>query len=113
LDPFVRVIESVKERVLRDVPVIVVGACADDDFGGEREVSFEEAEAFASSLGTTYVEISAKEDRNCSLLLEEIVRLSRLKNLGDERSPDQLKKEKEQLSQQVLLLRFVYNYFIS
>ena len=63
--------EQIKKNKKGDLPMIVVGNKC--DLQNEREVSKQEGEEFANSIGASYIETSALTDENgnCKIIFQE------------------------------------------
>jgi len=77
-----REIQQIKEQIMvakdsNSLPLVVVGN--KKDLADNRQVTFESAQQFAHSLGSPYVETSAKTGENVERVFQDVVRQCRQK----------------------------------
>ena len=65
--------EACKDNCEANIPILLVGNKSDME--DERKISREAAEELAASMGVSYTEVSAKENRNVNEVFEEIIDL--------------------------------------
>ena len=97
--------DDIKENNKADISKILIGNKS--DLEDKREVSREEAEKFAESIGCKYYECSAKTGENISDALDEIARITYF-NVKDNKElinhdSIELEEEKEQKKKSCLL----------
>eukprot|EP01133_Synstelium_polycarpum_P012385 gene12385-14531_t len=83
-------IARVKDRLLSDVPIIMVGNM--NDLESERQVSSEEGQALADKWGVEFLETSAKTNMNISTSFEALVRQMQAKSFPKKKRDGNRKK---------------------
>ena len=63
--------EQVKDKILREVPILLVGNKV--DLSVEREISYKDAEELAESMGISYMECSSKMNEGIDEVFVELI----------------------------------------
>ena len=91
---FIDRIHTVKGR--KDVPIILVGNMC--DLESERQVQTEEGQALADECGASFLETSAKDDKNVEKLIEVVARITYNSN-SDNNSNSNIEDDKKCVTQ--------------
>ena len=67
-------VEELKDKGPPDIFMVVCGNKSDLDESGDRQVSQQEAEAYAVDVGACYIETSAKDNKNVRELFKQVAK---------------------------------------